>query len=134
MTAPFSCHPAYLVLLLNDLLAPALHDCCDLGTSGGAGRGKKVAALAVQHACADSPLQCGNCVLACLQGIRVAENVGVLAYAYVDALALCVAVQDRCRLLAGDGCIRSERAVCVAGYDLVCRCPADRLRRTMRPP
>ena len=67
MTAPFSCHTAYLVLLLNDLLAPALHDCGDLGTSGGAGRGKKVAALAIQHACADRPLQCGNCVLACLQ-------------------------------------------------------------------
>lgn len=92
MTAPFSCHTAYLVLLLNDLLAPTLHDRGDLGTSGGAGRGKKVAALAIQQACADSPLQCGNCVLACLHSIRVAENVGILAYAYVDALALCVAV------------------------------------------
>lgn len=111
-----------MVLLLNDLLAPALHDCGDFGTSSGAGRGKKVAALAIQHACADRPLQCGNCVLACLQGIRVAENVGVLACAYVNALALCVAVQNRCCLLAGDGCIRSERAVRVAGYDLVGRC------------
>ena len=58
--------------LLDDVFAPALHDRCDLGTGGGAGRCQTAAILTVQHACADCPLQSRNRVLTCLLNIHIA--------------------------------------------------------------
>ena len=61
----------------------------------------------------------------CIAATAVVRGIEMCIRDSVDTLALGVAIQDRCRLLAGDGCIRSEGTVCIAGYDLTGRCPAD---------
>jgi len=84
---------------------------------------KAAAALALHDTRTAGPLEGRDGVGADLWIIGVAEDIAILAYAYIIALILGVPPQNGGKLLTGDGVGRAVVSVVVAQNDAVLRAP-----------
>ena len=89
--------------------------------------GQKLPVRALHEACAASPLHGGNCIPGNRLRIVEAQDVRVLADAHIVPLVVCIAVENRRQLLAGDVVVGAEGLLGIAGHNAVCRRPANSL-------
>ena len=109
------------LILLNE----AVEHGGDLSAGGRALRVKQIAGFSLYKTAADRPLHRRLCVIRDL--VRVPELVQISLDGQIVALVVCVAVEDGCKLFAGDGIVRAELVFAVARKDAVLRRPCDRV-------
>lgn len=97
----------------------------DLSAGRRALRVKQIAGFSLYKAAADRPLHRRLCVIRDL--VRVLELVQVSLDGQIVALVVCVAVEDGCKLFAGDGIVRAKLVFAVARENAVLRRPCDRV-------
>ena len=109
------------LILLNE----AVEHGGDLSAGRRALRVKQIAGFSLCETAADRPLHCRLCVIRDL--VRVLELAQISLDGQIVALVVRVAVEDGCKLFAGDGIVRAKFVFAVARKDAILRRPCDRV-------
>lgn len=107
-------------------LTKTMQDCCCLRSCGVAPRHQVVVA-ALDQTGAVSPLHRRHGPFADRQSIRIGKDIGILAHAHIIFLVLCVAPENRRKLLTGNRIIRAELGGRVSAHNAIAGCPANGL-------